>query len=678
MEIETKENRWLQAICDKTKRRLKPLYWTQGYYLLISNRKHSSFIVDQIPIGESRYQSKSMLYTLRGRVEGAKIDARNGKLIIPASDRSALILHYACKSGEVVFTEEAKSLYTTMLLRWQLYYAAAEKQAKFKLENELDQEILNIPEREGVEAGLYQRAAVACALTVPGYGFFMEQGAGKTYPAIMAMEERAREFNKQQGELQEKDPRHTVKPYQVLIVAPKSVTPNWENELDGFAHGKGKVISLHGNKVARTKKVMDAIITPSVAKDPVYGYDWVAVIMSYGLLDNDISMLLYVKWNLCILDESHYIKNARAKRTLAAFKLRNQCDARLCMTGTPMPNGARDLFAQFEFMGEGFSGYPTQNAFTSAYAHLVEYRNNGKEGAPVSKFTGMRNVDELQEKMSTIAFTMTKKEALPNLPPKTYDLVGIEMTTEQKQYYKEVLNKVVIEYETDIQEAEGDAKNTAMVLQNVLKRMLRLSQITSGFFVTDDICNDEGEVIVPGETHRFDPNPKIDKLIEILKAKDRTNKTIIWSNWLQDVRTINARLRIENIGNVVLTGATPLKKRKEVVDAFNNDPNILVYLGNPAAGGIGVNLLGHSDEDTNCNQVIVVSQDWNAAIRQQSEDRPYRKGTRVHVQITDLVVPGTVDQRIRDVVTGKRTLSNQVQNVSSIMHQLIEDLSDID
>jgi len=110
------------------------------------------------------------------------------------------------------------------------------------------------------------------------------------------------------------------------------------------------------------------------------------------------------------------------------------------------------------------------------------------------------------------------------------------------------------------------------------------------------------------------------------------------------------------------------------------DPDCSVFIGNPAAGGVGLNLLGYdyrqqsNREDarlTNCNHEVYYSQNWSLTARAQSEDRAHRTGTRKSVRITDLCIPGSIDEEIRVAVMGKIKTANKIQDVRHILEKIL-------
>lgn len=450
--------------------------------------------------------------------------------------------------------------------------------------------------------------------------------------------------------------------YRALIVAPKNVRVNWRNEISRFATTAGRVTIVRGDQIQRTKCLIEALTDD----DPEC--EWTVVISSYDSVIRTWDAFKMVKWDLAVLDESHFIKDPATKRTKQFLELRETARQRMCLTGTPIANTLFDLWAQFEFMGEGWSGFSNYHAFKSFYAKYA--KNKGRGG---NKLTGYQNVPLIRERLARMAFMITKAEALPNLPQKMFDISEVEMSDEQAQAYEDIQTKLALEIENDL--ASGDPRR--MVVTNILTKMLRLAQVTSGFVSWDAVCSDDGEELVPRSISAFNPNPKVEALIETLKEKGPDDKTLVWACWIQDVKVISERLTSEGIKHVTYTGATSDVAREEAQRQFNDDPECKVFIGNAAAGGVGLNLLGYDYwnacpmRTTNANHVIYFSQNWSMTHRSQSEDRAHRNGTRVPVRYTDLCVPGTIDEEIRARVVDKKITATTIQDVRDIMNLVL-------
>lgn len=447
--------------------------------------------------------------------------------------------------------------------------------------------------------------------------------------------------------------------YRALIVAPKNVRANWKNEFLRFASTPGRLVVLRGGALERTKLLIEAFQQDE-------GDEWTAVICSYETLIRSWDSLKMVEWDLAVLDESHYIKSPSTKRFKQSLKLRELCKQRMVLTGTPITNSLLDLYTQLEFLGEGFSGFHSFTAFRQYYSRFEN------RGGNHDVFVGYKNVPLIQERLARMAFMIRKEEALPDLPEKVNDIYEVEMSKEQYDIYCQVRDQLAIEIENDLNAAE----NKSLVINNILTKLLRLAQITSGFIAWDPVYSDEGDIIKARQVDRFDPNPKLEALVELLKEKGPNDKTVVWACWVQDIKSIKARLDLEGIDAVTYYGGTSDEDREEAVRRFNCDPNCKVFIGNPAAGGTGINLLGYDINNidtstTNANHVIHYSQDWSMVKRAQCDDRCHRRGTRQNVRYTDLCVPGSIDEEIRARVLKKRITAYAIQDVRDIFTRVL-------
>jgi hypothetical protein len=214
-------------------------------------------------------------------------------------------------------------------------------------------------------------------------------------------------------------------------------------------------------------------------------------------------------------------------------------------------------------------------------------------------------------------------------------------------------------------------------LQNVLKKIIRLTQITSGFYVSDNVYDDDGTLIKPKETHRFDPNAKLEVLIDFAKTLPSTSKAIISACWQQDIRTISARLALEGMSYVQYYGPISAKQREHNLHLFNTSREPQFLVGNPATFGIGLNILGQADDETNCDHILNFSQGYSSPIIEQLRYRNNRIGTRVPTQFIDFVIYGTYDSECRETVWGKQTQQLNVSNVRKLLAQISAGLDHI-
>ena len=498
----------------------------------------------------------------------------------------------------------------------------------------------------------YQQKALKACLGMEGFGLFMEQGTGKTAIAI------ARICNEAL--------RKPDKLFRALIICPNAVRENWANEIKKFASVKCETSILDGTEINRVKAIIGPMKRARLDPDCKA---FIAIISTDSVGNSEAAMGM-VPWDIAIIDESHGIRNASTKRWKAMEKLRGNCHARMILTGTPIANSMMDLWTQFEFMGEGWSGFTTFPKFKQFYGVFAE--NAAQDQSGYQRLVGLTNVPMIQERLARQAFLIKKSEALPDLPEKMYDIHSIKMTRDQESAYNQLCQTLMAEFEDAL--ADSTEKDI-LVVNNILTQMLRLAQITSGFVGIPERRDEDGNIVQEPKINRFDPNPKVEACVEILKEKNDKQKTIIWTDYVQNIKTLKARLDLEGISAVTYYGATSKKDREEAVRRFNEDPTCKVFIGNPRAGGVGINLLGYpigGKADTYCDHVIYYSQNWSAIDRSQSEDRAHRRGTVCHVRYTDLVVPGTIDEEIRDRVLDKRMSALKIQDIKGVISRIMK------
>jgi len=567
---------------------------------------------------------------------------------------------------QVVMSTEAYTCYISLLARLNLQSEKAKSQADFKLDNRLpktDPIFDKFVERKSTPLSDYQKIGSFLGQG-NSYALFMEQGTGKTPIGVSISSIAAARSN-------------LDRPLRVLIVCPKQVRLNWSVEIKKFTTVPCAITRVNGNKTERFKQVVKAVAKTSPFLE---GCKYSAVITSYDTLANDVDLYCAIgEWDLVIYDESHYFKNHDTNRFKAIKKLREFVTNTVILTGTPITNTLLDLFAQLESLGEGYSGFMTWKGFKDFH---VNYETAGQtaSGGTFQRILGFENVPMLQERLSRLSYRITKKEAGLNLPDKVYDLHEVTMTEKQGKLYKTLAEQMYAEF-------EGRDMTNPVTINNVLTEILRLAQVTSGH-----IRPDESEVCQIDSV-----NPKVDAVASLINdsQKPKNEKVLVWAVFVEDIKRISERLTKEGIGHVTYFGETKDKAREKAIESFNNDPYCKVFVGHPRAAGAGLNLLGYNKEDpasciipetepavgvdsqgvTLCEHTytgheIFFSNNWSMTDRAQAEDRAHRRGTKMPVRITDIVVPDTIDMVIRDRVQSKKQNAEIVQDIKAILNSL--------
>ncbi len=586
-----------------------------------------------------------------------------GKWILAGTDFTALVVFHQWPENRIVWlSEDAKTLYQYLLSRFLMQTKNSIVGAAFKVNKvvpEMPDDYIEHPELPLTD---YQKVGLSMSLGKESFSLFMQQGTGKTPLAIAricleGMRTRAGKFGKKRM-------------MRTLIICPRQARANWQNEIERFTVVPAKISVARGGLYRRIKAIVDAV---REEKDCVFG----ACIMSYESIENTWEAVGKVPWDLVVMDESHYIKNQGTKRFQSAKKLRDISYRRMILTGTPITNTPMDLWSQFEFLDDGLSGFMSFKNYRRFYGKFEKMK-----GQSVERLTGLKNIPLMQERLTRLCFSITKKEADLNLPEKTFDLYEVQMTKVQAEAYKTLQTQLAFELE----QSKYDKTLTA---DHILTRLLRLAQITSGHIKWDDDVDEDGNVIKRGPVEQINgdgKNPKVEALIDMIREdadSDVNSKMIVWACFIEDIRVITKRLHEEGIGFVayhkVAHKSTRVKDAEIAADVFNNDKDVKVLVANPASAAEALNLLGYNwqerDESkqykTYCGHEVFFSQNWSPVQRSQAEDRAHRRGTRKNVRITDLMVVGTIDEEIRMRVVLKRRMAMAIQDVRGIMERVL-------
>lgn len=567
--------------------------------------------------------------------------------------------------NRVRFGDEAAALlFSGFLERFQEHYAHARMRAAFKLNGEPPELPEWYVEHPDFPLSPYQRVSAVSAIDMEMSALLLDPSLGKTCIGVNV-------FMNEAARARERDPKSL---YTVLIVAPRAVRFNWKSEITRFATVPGQVTVLRGTALDRVKLLTEAMIpaSPEVA--------WSAVVCSYDTIVRTWAAFRLMTWDRCILDESQLIKGHYTRRWKIFKMLRERCTRRMLATGTFIGNTVMDAYSQLEFLGDGFSGFSDWKAFRKFYCSIERAQIKDASGKKQKRdlVTGFKNMPMLQERLNRVASIFSKKEVLRDLPEKVHDCLEVTMTPRQAEIYEATQAQIALEIEAAEAAAErGDGRR--MTADNVLVRLLRLAQITSGYCSWDQELAEDGESLMPKVIEPIEPNPKIAALKALVLehlAEEPDNKLMVWSCFTQDVNRVCALLAEMNIGHVRFTGTTDDEERLEAERLFNDkDSGIRVFVGNPAAGGVGLNLRGFQPTDGGtgyASRAVYFAQGWSSIIRRQSEDRCHgRDRCRGQVRYTTLVVPGSVDEEIYDRVMSRTQAANQLNDVRDLMNKVL-------
>ncbi len=411
----------------------------------------------------------------------------------------------------------------------------------------------------------------------------------------------------------------------VLVLAPSGVHQNWViNEIPTHLALPNHMQASASWNSAMRKEHRDAL---AEVVDLKLGLRIVcmnveALITKKGI--NFVTKYIRMFRTMMILDESQKFKTPQAKRTKAVLKLSKHVPYKRISTGTPITNSPLDAYSQFAFLDPYILGFQSFVAFRAHFA-ILEKKINHSQQRQYTQVIGFQNLDELQQLIKPHSFRVTKEECL-DLPDKIYEKVYFELSSEQKRLYKVIKKEVMLEME------EG-----RVTAQLAITKLLRLSQLISGYMTTED-----GDII---EVKGGDVKLKL--LKDILE--DNQEKTIIWCRFIHEIRQVTAMLGDEC---VAYYGATESDDRVKNVQDFQLSPKIKYFVANKTAS-TGLTL-------TSASSVIYYSNSYSLEDRLQSEDRAMRIGQKKNVVYRDLIARGTVDESIIKALRSKQNIADLI------------------
>ncbi|NGX57920.1 MAG: RNA polymerase-associated protein RapA [Chlamydiae bacterium] len=389
-----------------------------------------------------------------------------------------------------------------------------------------------------------------------------------------------------------------------LIVCPTSLVYNWMAELQKF-NPKLKALVVDGTPPQRKK-----LIATSKKYD--------LVITSYSILQKDIELYNNETFGYAILDEAQHIKNRGTRNAKSVKKVK--ASHRLILTGTPIENSLEELWSLFDFLMPGL---------LSSYERFAEkYIRN-------SAYTNGSVLDVLRRKVSPFILRRMKKDVLSELPPVSHIVYHCHLSEVQKELYRSYADTAYREL-SQLVKKEGFNK----VQIQILATLTRLKQIC---------CH---PAIFAKESPEAGDSSKYDMLMELLQTlMEGGHKTVIFSQYTRMLQIMRKDLEQQGIRFCYLDGST--KDRMAIVNEFNEDKCILVFLVSLKAGGTGLNLVG-------ADTVIHYDPWWNPATEDQATDRVHRIGQTANVSSYKLVTLGTIEEKILEMQNRKRGLVTKV------------------
>jgi len=365
---------------------------------------------------------------------------------------------------------------------------------------------------------------------------------------------------------------------------PKSLLFNWASEIDKFSPWLSYYI-YHGQ-----------------TRDPACAKEKNLILTTYATVRNDIKTLSEEEFCYIILDESQSIKNINSQVSKAVMLLKSK--HRLALSGTPIENNLGELYSLFRFLSPSMFG--SAQDFNRYYA------------APIQKENDKDALHELKKKIYPFILRRLKKDVLKELPDKIEQTLFVEMGPEQKAFYEQRRRFYHQAIKTQI--AANGIKKSQFFIFAALSELRQIASIPE---------SKSAKKII---------SPKREVLMEnILDVVANNHKVLVFANFLDAIDILAEDLQKAGIDYLVMTGAT--RDRKSLVETFQNDETIKVFLMTLKTGGLGLNL-------TAADYIFIFDPWWNKAAENQAIDRTHRIGQDKTVFSYKLITKETIEEKI--------------------------------
>ena len=524
---------------------------------------------------------------------------------------SGMDINYKSIAENKVRLPISRSLYLNQLLK-QIEGVSVSKNSEYKkVVNDLDKENMEeakVPSQMENVLRDYQKLGFNWLKVLEQYNFggilADDMGLGKTLQVLSII------LNYVQTELENKRTS--------IVVCPSSLSLNWKKEGEKFASGL-KIEVVRGKADERRQTIRN-----------LQNYD--LLITSYDLLKRDIEIYKERNYNFkyIIADEAQYLKNSNTQNAKSIKEIKG--DTRFALTGTPIENSLAELWSIFDFIMPGYLF--SYKKFKSLYE------------MPIVKDNDEKAMKKLKMLIEPFILRRTKKQVLVELPEKTISILNNDMEDEQEKIYMSYLSKAKQDIADEIR--INGFENSHI---KILAALTRLRQICChpGLFIDG---YQEG-------------SSKLNQCMEILKdAIEAGHKILLFSGYTSMFEIIEKELVKYGIHYFKLIGSTKVDERIKLVDDFNSNPNVKVFLISLKAGGTGLNLTG-------ADMVIHYDPWWNASAENQATDRAYRIGQKNNVQVYKLITNNSIEEKIYELQKKKAELiDNMLDTNLSFINRL--------
>uniref|UniRef100_A0A8C4F387 BTAF1 RNA polymerase II, B-TFIID transcription factor-associated n=1 Tax=Dicentrarchus labrax TaxID=13489 RepID=A0A8C4F387_DICLA len=498
-----------------------------------------------------------------------------------------------------------------------------------------------------------------------------DMGLGKTLQSICILAGdhylRAQEYAKTKAA--------DCSPMPSLVVCPPTLTGHWVDEVGKFCT-KEFLHPLHytGPPTERMR------LQHQVKKHNL-------IVASYDVVRNDIDFFRNIKFNYCILDEGHVIKNGKTKLSKAIKQL--AANFRIILSGTPIQNNVLELWSLFDFLMPGFLG--TERQFAARYGKPILASRDAKSSSREQE-AGVLAMEALHRQVLPFLLRRMKEDVLQDLPPKIIQDYYCNLSPLQVQLYEDFAK-------SRAKASVEDSISTASTEEEEKPKLKATGHVFQALQYLRKLCNHPSLVLTPQhpEYKRITEQltsqnttlrdiqhaPKLSALKQLLldcglggsggseggtEAVVAQHRVLIFcqlKSMLDIVEHDLLKPKLPSVTYLRLDGSVQAGLRHSIVSRFNNDPSIDVLLLTTHVGGLGLNLTG-------ADTVVFVEHDWNPMRDLQAMDRAHRIGQKRVVNVYRLITRGTLEEKIMGLQKFKMSIANTVISQDNASMQSME------
>ena len=399
----------------------------------------------------------------------------------------------------------------------------------------------------------------------------------------------------------------------ILIICPATLKINWKREIENYTDR-----------------------STYIAEGKNFSTEHDFVIINYDIIKNfhdpkkkDDSQILRADFDLVIIDEAHYIKNAQAQRTKLINDLVKKVDRLWLLTGTPMTSRPIDYYNLLSLIDSPVA--KNWMAYVIRYCQGYQFKVGPRK---VWNVMGASNLEELRDR--TVGLTLRRlKEDVLDLPDKIITPVYLRL---KSKLYEEVMGDYYNWYEKNPEESKS--------LTVQFTKLTKIRQIIADEKITQTI-----------------------ELAENIIEQDK--KVIIFCNFTDSLNKI-----CEHFGKtaVKLDGSMSKGERQLSVDQFQDNEKVKVFVGNIKAAGVGLTL-------TSAEAVIMNDLSFLPSDHSQAEDRAYRYGQKNNVLVYYPIFENTIEGIIYDILANKKqvisTILGDNQNSPDAAEEILKRINEM-